>query len=53
MNPEQYLEQEEKAAFKSEYWNGYVWAMAGGSYTHHRININMARELSTRLKGRE
>lgn len=28
MNPEQYLEQEEKAAFKREYWNGRVDTMS-------------------------
>ena len=53
LTPEQYLDQEEKASFKSEYLAGYVYAMAGGSYTHHRINVNMAREVSTRLKGRD
>ncbi len=40
--PEEYLALEEKAGFKSEYYNGEIFAMAGGSYNHNVIvgNIN-------------
>jgi Uma2 family endonuclease len=42
--PEEYLVLEEKADHKSEYFNGEVFAMAGGSYNHNVIagNINAA-----------
>jgi Uma2 family endonuclease len=41
---EEYLAQEEKADHKSEYYNGEIFAMAGGSYNHNVIagNINAA-----------
>jgi Uma2 family endonuclease len=42
--PEEYLALEEKADHKSEYYNGEIFAMAGGSYNHNVIvgNINAA-----------
>ncbi len=42
--PEEYLALEEKADYKSEYFNGEIFAMAGGSYNHNVIagNINAA-----------
>ena len=35
--PEQYLAMERKADFKSEYDNGFITAMAGGSHEHNTI----------------
>ena len=35
LTPEQYLEIERKAEFKSEYFNGEMFAMAGASLTHN------------------
>ena len=50
--PEQYLEMERQADYKSEYLSGEIFAMAGASESHNLIVTNMVRELSTRLKGR-
>lgn len=48
--PEEYLEQERKAEFRSEYFHGRVTAMAGGSYEHSVVIGNMTRELSQGLR---
>lgn len=48
--PEQYLEMERKAEHKSEYWNGEIVAMAGGSKQHSLISVNISGELRARLK---
>ncbi len=48
--PEQYLEMERKAERKSEYWNGEIVAMAGGSKQHSLISVNVSGELRARLK---
>ncbi len=50
LTPEQYLEQERKAEFKSEYFRGEVFAMAGTSLRHAFIVANLIRELSERLR---
>lgn len=52
LTPQQYIEQEELAAQKSEYWNGYVRERAISSYPHLLISSNLVGELSSRLKGR-
>ncbi|MFN8458666.1 MAG: Uma2 family endonuclease [Anaerolineae bacterium] len=39
--PEEYLALEEKAEYKSEYYNGEIFAMAGGSYNHNIIASNI------------
>lgn len=49
---EEYLEQEEKALDRHEYFNGEVFAMAGGSANHADIAMNIGGELRYRLKGR-
>lgn len=51
MTPEEYLEAERKAEFKSEYWGGELYAMAGGSYPHGVIIGNLCSELRQALKG--
>jgi Uma2 family endonuclease len=50
--PEQYLELERKADYKSEYLAGQIFAMAGASREHNLIATNVTRELSAQLKGR-
>ena len=50
LTPEQYLEIERKAEIKSEYYNGEMFAMAGGSPNQGIIVINLGRELSLQLK---
>lgn len=48
----QYLELERAAEFKSEFFDGEMFAMAGGSRKHSLIASNLIRELGNRLKGR-
>lgn len=48
----EYLYQEERAEFKSEYFNGEVFAMAGGSAEHNLISSNLIRELGNQLEER-
>jgi Uma2 family endonuclease len=50
--PEQYLALERKAAFKSEYVDGCIRAMAGASRAHNLIAVNLSREISSQLKDR-
>jgi len=40
ITPQQYLERERRAEFKSEYFNGEVFAMAGASAAHSKIAAN-------------
>jgi Uma2 family endonuclease len=44
--PEQYLERERAAEFRSEYISGEVFAMAGASREHNLISLNIGRRLS-------
>ncbi|MGI8640597.1 MAG: Uma2 family endonuclease [Pyrinomonadaceae bacterium] len=48
--PEEYLALEEKAEYRSEYENGEVVAMAGGSLDHTRIISNIDRFFGNKLK---
>lgn len=50
--PEEYLLLERRAATKSEYFGGRIYAMAGASHKHVLIEGNVIRELGNRLKGR-
>lgn len=50
ITPEQYLEQERKAEFKSEYLNGEVFPMPGVSLNHSRIVGNVIFELKLALR---
>jgi Uma2 family endonuclease len=50
LTQEEYLEIERKAEFKSEYYNGAMFAIAGGSLPHGVIGINLGRELSLQLE---
>jgi Uma2 family endonuclease len=52
VTPEQYLAQERRAEYKSEYISGYVVAMAGASRVHNLIALNIAAELRLQLRGR-
>ena len=44
--PEEYLSLEEKADQRSEYCNGEIFAMSGGSVNHNQIAINVMTALS-------
>jgi Uma2 family endonuclease len=50
LTPEEYLEIERKAERKSEYYQGEMFLLAGGSARHGLIAINLGRELSLELK---
>lgn len=48
-SPEEYLALEETAEFRSEYHNGQVLPMAGGTPNHNRITVNIGSALSLAL----
>jgi Uma2 family endonuclease len=50
--PEQYLAMERKASFKSEYYNGFITAMAGTSREHSLIAGNVSGEIREQFKNR-
>lgn len=50
ITPEEYLAIERKADFRSEYWNGEMFAMAGAKYEHSLVKDNLARETGLQLK---
>ncbi len=49
---QQYYELERTAAYKSDYYAGEIFAMAGGSRRHSLIVMNIGGELRQRLKGK-
>jgi Uma2 family endonuclease len=51
LTPEQYLELERKAEFKSEYLDGEIYAMAGASLDHSAITANLTSEVVQQLRG--
>ena len=52
LTPEQYLEIERKAEFKSEYYQGEMFAMSGARQGHNLIVVNLAAELHQQLRKR-
>ncbi|MBA3694524.1 MAG: Uma2 family endonuclease [Acidobacteria bacterium] len=52
LTPEEYLEIERKAEYKSEYFDGEVFAMAGAKRRHNVIAWNIGGELRQHLKGK-
>lgn len=50
--PQEYLELERTADFRSEYLDGEIFAMAGASHAHSLVATNLARHLGNRLEGR-
>lgn len=49
-SPQQYLAQERKAEFKSEFYQGEIFALAGASREHNLIVANLVREIGNALK---
>ncbi len=47
--PEEYLALEEKAEYRSEYDNGIIVAMAGGSLNHAQIIANLGRNIGNKV----
>jgi Uma2 family endonuclease len=48
--PAEYLELEEKAEYKSEYIDGQIFPMTGGSTNHNTIALNLSTELNFAFK---
>ena len=48
----EYLAKERKAEFRSEFYRGEMFAMAGNSREHSLIVGNLIREIGTQFKGR-
>lgn len=48
----EYLDFERKADVKHEFFDGEMFAMAGGSPAHSLISLNVGAELRNRLKGK-
>ena len=49
LSPDEYLALDRAADTRSEYYNGRLYAMSGGSRAHSLISINLAREFSVAL----
>jgi Uma2 family endonuclease len=49
LTPEEYLALEREAEFRSEYYNGEIFAMAGGSREHSIIIFNIGGEIYNQL----
>jgi len=49
--PQQYLELERAAEYKSEFINGRIYAMSGASLRHNNISMNIAGGLHAQLRG--
>ena len=49
---EDYLALERSADFKSEYFNGEIFAMTGASESHNTIVVNVSSEIRQQLKKR-
>jgi Uma2 family endonuclease len=47
---EDYLQQEEQAEYKSEYLDGQIVQMTGGTTNHNQIAVNLATELNFAFK---
>ena len=52
LTPEEYLEIEDKAEYRSEYFAGEMFAMAGGSPMHSLIKMQASYLLVGQLRGR-
>lgn len=52
ISPEEYLELERKAEFKSEYYDGVIYAMAGATEAHNLIMMNVGTQLNIQLRNR-
>ena len=52
ISPEDYLARERKAEYKSEYFNGEMFALAGASERHATIVVNVTYLLVGQLRGR-
>lgn len=51
LTPEQYLEIERKAEYKSEYYRGEMFAMSGARLAHNLLLAHLLRDLGRQLRG--
>lgn len=51
--PEEYLELEEAASYKSEYRDGEIVPLTGGTTNHNKIALNFAANLKFALRGQD
>ena len=49
---DEYLEMEREADYKSEYFQGEIFAMAGAGLNHNRITENISIDIGSFLKGK-
>jgi Uma2 family endonuclease len=52
LTPEQYLDIERKADYKSEYYEGGMFAMSGAKEAHNLVAVHLLRQLDTKFMGR-
>ncbi len=52
ISEDEYLRRELEAEYKSEYFNGEIFAMSGGSEAHALITLNVAAILRAALRGK-
>lgn len=52
LSTDEYLAHEREADYRSEYYEGFLIAMAGGSLAHFLVSSNLIREISSALKGK-
>jgi Uma2 family endonuclease len=52
ITPEEYLALEREAEYKSEYFDGEIFAMSGATTEHNQIAINIVGELYAKFKNR-
>jgi Uma2 family endonuclease len=50
--PQEYYALEREAEYKSDYYQGEIFNMSGGTARHSLISVNLGREVSSRLKGK-
>jgi Uma2 family endonuclease len=51
LTPQEYLAQERRAEYRSEYYRGEVFAMSGATFAHSIIKDNLARHAGNQLDG--
>lgn len=52
LTPEEYLATERLADYKSEYYGGEIFAMAGASEAHNTLCVNISGEFRSQFRGR-
>ncbi len=53
VTPQEYLAIERQAQFKSEYYHGEMYAMAGACYSHNRVLANLLSKIGNQLDGKD